>query len=102
MYMWTIRERGGAPIGLYQVPLIPENGVLNATFISGPSDVHQTFRGVAVRHNGAGDLVRAGATEMHIFSREDGIDVMGPFPLYLDGEPFILAAGDMSIGPFAP
>jgi hypothetical protein len=102
MYMWTIRGRTGAPIGLYQVPLTPKNGVLNAVFISGPTDKHQTFRGVAIRHNGTGDLVRVGQTEMHIFSRVDGKDVMGPFPLYLDEAPFILAAGDMTIGPFAP
>jgi hypothetical protein len=101
MFMWTSSGRPGSPAGLYQVPLSPENGVLKATFISVSPNDYPTYRGMAVRGSGTGDLVRARFKELHIFSR-DGKDVIGPFPLILDGQVYAMGGGDMSIGPFAP
>ncbi|HLE13483.1 MAG TPA: hypothetical protein VI776_01945 [Anaerolineales bacterium] len=110
LYLWTLRGKTGAPVGLYQVPLTPENGVLKAVLITtGSTDNHvHSFRGMAVRKNGAGDLVAASGENslpkgdvLHIFDRT-GKDVLGPVPFILDGKPFNLGSGDMSIGPFAP
>lgn len=96
LYLWANQSKSGAPHGLYKItdPYI----ALNATYIgAGDGDF---FTGLAVRDNGAGDLVGSETTNNSIkVIVKDTANMPTVYPMYLDGSPYAYAYGDMTAGP---
>ncbi len=98
-YMFT--NSNNAPKGLYTLALPPVWGQVSATYVGEPGDGF-LYRGIAVRANGYGDIVATtGGNQVRVLDKETGQDAIDPLPLFLEGEPFVVAGGDMTSGPLA-
>ena len=97
MYIWTNAAKTNAPKGLYLVD-DPLASPLTASHLGlGTGNI---FTGLAIRDNGAGDLVGSDTTIDSIVEiNKVNANMPKAYRMYLDGEEYAYAFGDMTSGP---
>lgn len=97
MYVWTNAAKTNAPKGLYFVA-DPLTLPLEAAYLG--IGTGNFFTGLAIRDNGAGDLVGSDTNidSIVLISKTDA-DMSLNYPMYLDGSPYAYTFGDMTAGP---
>ena len=99
LFMWTVNSKPGAPAGLYQfiIPLDP--AAVLAEFIGPVDTVGLAFTGLAVRDNGAGDLVGSERTSDSIYLLDKTTGALSnPYRMYLNSKEYAYTYGDMTAG----